>query len=750
MADEFLHSDLVSALDSSALTESILAHVLDQVPYGAFTLNPSLECVYVNAAFLTMCGLTADEVVGQSHDLLIGEHSNADVVASLRGSLARGESFRGQIASRRSTGESFLSFLSTFPLRDAAGVITHFVFFQRDCSAEVAGEQRIENLLRETIRQRETATTLLNVSRQMNQFSTVRGVASASATAVISLTGCDRSSIVLWDSTTEIFTMIGMDGWDTNPGTPAQYLQTMVKLRPEVTAILRANAPVLITKDTGAWAQEVLATYGVEVIGGVPLVSGGEPRGILFATWVETPPPESLAQWVSEHLTGLASLTIAAIERAQVVEVLNWNSTHDALTKLPNRNLTKELLLASLTEAAAGRHEVAVIYGNLDRFKRTNRLLGHDAGDELLKHVAATLQSAVGDEATVGRSNGDEFVLVLPVIAGVVEAYDTANRIERMLAEPMRLREQDVIISISLGISISDKDLHPDQINSDLAANLIDCAMQAMHHVKSTKRGTSSPAGIDNELQLDADLHGAVERGEITVFFQPQVDLTTNEICAVEALARWQHPLFGYISPTDFIPLAENNGVIGDVGLFVLESACQLGASLRGRGFELGVSVNVSASQLATKKFFTRLETVLATTGMLPELLTLEITESTAVSNQAAVRKQLEKLRLRSIGISVDDFGTGYSSLAQLHQLPVSELKIDKSFVRNEFSVGRALITAVVTLSAELGLRVVAEGVETESQLQMLKELDCERGQGYLLGRAMTAAELETLLTSAR
>ena len=254
---------------------------------------------------------------------------------------------------------------------------------------------------------------------------------------------------------------------------------------------------------------------------------------------------------------------------------------------------------------------------------------------------------------------------------------------------------------------------------------------------------------MDAVMTLEEDLVGAVERHEIEAYFQPQIDVATGEITAVEALARWQHPTLGLIPPNDFIPLAEKNGLIHEIGAFMLEEGCRHAARWRRDGRAIHVSVNVSALQLATPDVFDRLYTLLGEYDLPEGTLTIEITESEVIADLAGVAKRLERLRAIGLGVSLDDFGTGHSSLAQLQDLPITELKIDKSLIQDDTSNG-ALIAVAVALLQERGVRVVAEGVETPEQLDLVQRIHCDRAQGYLFGKPLPVDELDGFLAGTR
>ena len=420
-------------------------------------------------------------------------------------------------------------------------------------------------------------------------------------------------------------------------------------------------------------------------------------------------------------------------------ELLAHNAVHDALTGLPNRTLLVDRLDQLVAGQAQRRNGFAILFIDVDRFKSVNDLAGHAAGDELLIAVATRLRGVIRGGDTIARLGGDEFVILCPDLGDpATEASAVAERVTAVIAQPFHLGDppQDFYVSASVGVGLA--------APGDTAESLLARADAAMYAAKN--RGGSGhqiyDESVDRSLrrrpELLNDLHGASDRGEISVHYQPVVDLASGEVVCMEALARWHHPQFGPVPPDEFIPLAEESGVIHSLGRWVLARALRDCAEWRrGERPAVGVAVNVSGRQFSDEGLAGYLSGILEETGLDPGAVTLEITESVIVTVEAATQLVLRDLKKTGVRLSIDDFGTGYSSLAYLRCLPIDVLKVDRSFVSGLGEEGRdtAIVTAMVELAHSLKLAVVAEGVETATELEMVKRAGCDEAQGYLLGR---------------
>lgn len=436
-------------------------------------------------------------------------------------------------------------------------------------------------------------------------------------------------------------------------------------------------------------------------------------------------------------------LTIDALRRKD--DDLQHLAFHDALTGLPNRALLLDRIEQSIAMAVRQREGRGIIFVDLDQFKAVNDSLGHEAGNLVLKEAARRLEATLRQSDTTARIGGDEFVVVLNDDASAASCAIIARKLLASLAVPMELCGTVVRMGASLGIAC-----FPD--HADNPAELLKCADMAMYAAKSSGRGdfrffdVSMANSSAQRLQLESDLRRAVAEGDFQLYFQPKVCLRTLALRGVEALVRWRHPVRGFVSPADFIPLAESSGLIVPLGDWVLEQACRQSAVWRAQGQgAIKIAVNISACQLHKDGFVDRFCALTRRYGVPASDLELELTESVFMEDPGECARVLASLRRTGAPIAIDDFGTGYSSLSQLRKLPIDVLKIDRSFVMNadqDESAGE-IVKMIVGLAETLKLDVVAEGVETERQADFLRACGCPTAQGYLYARPQPAAELE-------
>lgn len=446
---------------------------------------------------------------------------------------------------------------------------------------------------------------------------------------------------------------------------------------------------------------------------------------------------------VAERTAELAStneqLQEEVFERLQAEQRIWHLAHHDALTGLPNRSLLLDRLDQALTQAARSRHRLAVMFLDLDRFKSINDTLGHAVGDQLLKHVAERLRAAVRAVDTVSRLGGDEFVIVLHEIDRPDDAMLVAEKVITALAQAVVVEGHQLHATPSIGISV-----FPD--DGDEAYALMKHADTAMYHAKASGRNTFQffTPKMNEEathfFNLEHRLRGALERGEFVLHYQPLVDHQRHAVCGLEALVRWQDPDKGMILPCEFVPVAEETGLIVPIGEWVLREACRQNSAWQAQGYPpLPVSVNISPRQFRQRELVAIIRAILEETGQPPELLELEITESTLMHDANETLIKLRQIADMGVRLAVDDFGTGYSSLSYLKRFPVHKLKIDQGFVRDlgEDRDDAAIVAAIIALAHALGLKVLAEGVETDAQLAALINYGCSQFQGYLFSQAL-------------
>ncbi|HYY89290.1 MAG TPA: EAL domain-containing protein, partial [Chloroflexota bacterium] len=424
---------------------------------------------------------------------------------------------------------------------------------------------------------------------------------------------------------------------------------------------------------------------------------------------------------------------------------------HDALTGLPNRALFLDRLEHALARSRRGQSTLAVLFVDLDRFKLINDTLGHAAGDQLLVTAGQRLRATVRESDTAARFGGDEFAILLEYQAEPDEATNVAQRVIDTLQAPFEVAGREVFISASVGIAISHAG-HED------AAEILRNADVAMYRAKHQGSGgyhifePGMRVALIERLELEADLRRAVDHGEFTLVYQPIMALDPPTISGFEALIRWSHPSRGLVSPADFIPLAEETGLIFPIGRWVLDEACREAArwqSEHPRDPPRTVSVNLSACQLQHAGLVGEVANALAASRLDPGCLVLEITESVLIHDTEAIIARLSELKQLGVRVAIDDFGTGYSSLSYIRQLPVDIVKVDKSFIDNidQSAEASAVARAIIRLGHTLNLATVAEGIEEPGQLETLRKMQCELGQGYLFNKPLDIGELEELLS---
>lgn len=449
---------------------------------------------------------------------------------------------------------------------------------------------------------------------------------------------------------------------------------------------------------------------------------------------------------LSEHIAEQERISKALQESK---EHFRHAAFHDALTGLPNRALLADHLKLAIERAKRREdHLFAVLFLDLDRFKNINDSLGHTIGDQLLIAIARRVEGCLRPMDTVARLGGDEFAILLDGLEDFSHAIHVAERVQDELMQPFNLKGHEVYTTASIGIALSTTGYdHPENIlrDADIAMYRAKDNGKARYELFDTVMHTRAVA----LLKLENDLRRAIERQEFRVFYQPIISLQTDQIAGFEALVRWEHPERGFVSPDEFIPLSEETGLIMEIGHFVLRESCrQMREWQKSLQRPLMLSVNLSGKQFIQSNLIGQIKGILDETDFDPRWLRLEITESVVMENAEAATSMLLQLRELGAHLSIDDFGTGYSSLSYLHRFPVTTLKIDRSFIgrMGEGDENSEIVRTIMTLANNLGMEVVAEGVETEEQLAQLRTLKCEYGQGYLFSRPVNAEAAEMLI----
>lgn len=497
---------------------------------------------------------------------------------------------------------------------------------------------------------------------------------------------------------------------------------------------------------TSTWFIAAISLLAVPVLLGLLYLMRVYNANLVLQTKVQ------LSEQQKQQLSDKNALLSQEIDRRIASESeLAFRATHDDLTGLANRSAGMTRLSKAIHKADLSGNSVLVMFLDLDNFKQVNDTVGHHAGDELLIQTASRLNGAIRATDTLARFGGDEFMLIIPELSGPEAAKVLAHGILALFEAPFEHNGQEFFVSTSIGMSLYPQD-------GDTAANLLKKADAALYRAKETGRNGYSfyDAGMNQDLQrkleLNVKLHQALSQDELCVYYQPIMDLNSGLIVGAEALVRWTDKELGIVSPVEFIPLAEKNGLIHRLGDFVLQQACQQAALWQSYA-PLNIAVNFSSVQFRQcEQLQQRILQILTDTGLSPDKLEMEVTESIFIEQDTCLISTLENLKSMGIQLAIDDFGTGYSALSYLQRFSFSKLKIDRSFIHGmmDSSADRSLVNAMLAMARSLDLKVVAEGIEEAEQANLLRQSGCEFGQGYLFSRPLSAAEFTQLLENQR
>jgi diguanylate cyclase (GGDEF)-like protein/PAS domain S-box-containing protein len=701
-----------------ALAEQQL--VLDNVTVGvAFVRNRIIQ--RVNRVLAEMTGRRLEDLVGQSSEMLFAEKEDWERAGDLAfGPTPPGGNHTSEWRFKRADGSTFLCRTRGHRIATEAGA-QHWIWSYDDVTAEREAEAQLKRSLSEQQLVLDNAT--VGIAYQRNRmFQRVNPRLAA-------MFGYSPDELV----GTKVATLFAsQDAFDA---------ALAVTREPLMRGESCTHEWELRRKDGGTlWCRVVLKAIDPRDIGVGTIWIYDDVTAERATRESLTASRDELERAVAARTAELKSandrLQLEIGERKQAEDRAQHLADHDALTGLPNRRLLEDRLTQALALSYRNRKQTAVMFVDLDRFKTVNDSLGHAAGDVLLKEVSVRLgkQLRVGD--TICRVGGDEFVIVLPEIKRSSDAANVAQKVIEGLSLPIRVEDRDLTVTPSIGISV-----FPDDGRD--AETLIRNADAAMYHAKESGRCNyqfftdQMNLAASRRLALENDLRRALQKGELMVHYQPITEMKTGGFVAVhEALLRWKHPTKGIVPPVEFIQLAEDTGLILQIGEWVLREACRWGTFIGGeRGPR--IAVNLSARQFGDPRLVEMVARVLKETGLPAKQLELEITESTVMQQMDVTLATLNRLKELGVSIAIDDFGTGYSSLAYLKRFPVDKLKIDKSFIADvpADKDGSAIVAAILGLAHALGLTVCAEGVETEAQMEFLQQYGCDLIQGYLIGR---------------
>ena len=706
--EELTLSDRVAALlrvaaeaDSANLRLQLHDRAINSAVASVAILDPSTDLcpiIYVNQAFQKVSGYSETEALERGLSLLFGSKTDAAEIERIATAIASQQEHTALLRLHDAAGKPFWSSTSLSPVRDPDGRLTHYIVVLNDVTALVSANEQViesEQKFRQLI---ENAGEIVFV---LEQSGTVRYV----SPAIERVLGRSANEV----SGHDIFEYVHPEDL---LGARTELLK-LISLSEGGSATIELRAQ----RQDNTWCSLEVSAQNLLAMPGI--------RGVVV------------------HARDLS-------ERQQAKDRLDHLAFHDSLTDLPNRLQFNEHLTRVIGTARRRGSQAAVLFLDLDRFKIINDTLGHSVGDQLLQNVAGRLVLTAREGDTVARWGGDEFTIILADVSGQREASRAAQRIIESLSEPFIISGHELYITATVGIS-----LFP-STGGDVET-LIRHADTAMYRAKDIGQNhyqfytPKMNAGAGERLALESRLRRALEREEFTLHYQPQIDAQSGKMTSCEALVRWQHPELGLVPPKDFIPLAEETGLIVPIGDWIMRAACRQAKEWQDSGGEkLRVAVNLSARQFSQRDIYQMVTKVLRETGLEPSLLELEITESLLLNGEGRIIAAMRNLAALGISVSIDDFGVGYSSYSYLKRYPVSALKIDQSFIQGMLSNSHdhAIVQAIITMGHEMGLQVIAEGVETQEHSHLLAASRCDVLQGYYFGRPMPAGEISKLLAS--
>jgi diguanylate cyclase (GGDEF)-like protein/PAS domain S-box-containing protein len=662
-----------------------LSSAVEQSAESIFITDRDGVIEYVNPAFEELLGYTREEAIGQNARLLKSGHHSRRFYESLWEAILTGHPFRAVFVNAKKNGDIYYEDKTITPIRDRGGNLTHFVSVGRDIT--------------ERKRSTEARERLAAILEATTDFV---GTVDANGTFLY-LNQAGR-------------TMLGLGARE-----PAAGLQ-IATCHPQWAAAVILNEAIPKAIKQGVWSGEsvLLSRDGREIpVSQVILAHKTEDGSVEYLS--------TIARDISERKAQTAAL--------------EYQANHDALTALPNRNLLNDRLRQAILAAQRDHHSLALLVLDLDRFKEINDTLGHHHGDLLLKEVGPRLRAALRESDTIARLGGDEFAVLLPT-ADQEGAVMTSQKILQTLEKPFTLDELALDVEASIGIA-----LFPEHgLDAETIMRRADIAM---YTAKQTGSGYALYASEHDQythrrFSLMGELRHAIERNQLFLNYQPTVNLKQGQVVGAEALLRWRHPKYGLVPPDQFILLAEQTGLIKPLTDFVIEAALEQARTWMREGLSLSISVNLSARSLHDPTFADQIDKRLLEYGIPPRLLDMEITESAIMADPDHAMEILSSLSIMGVRLAIDDFGVGHSSLTYLKKLPVHEIKIDKSFVLNmaEDPDDAMIVRSIIDLGHNQGLKVVAEGVQSQQTLDRLMELGCDLVQGYFLSRPIPAEEL--------
>ena len=641
--------------------------------------------VWANHAFTTMTGYSKEEVLGKNPRLLKSGEQPESYYAELWSTISQGKVWQGEIVNRRKDGTTYTEEMTITPVTQDLGSATdtHFIAIKQDITERKKSEEELQRL-----------ASIVEFSEDAIIGKNIDGVITSWNRGAEKIYGYTRDEVV---------------------GRDLSFL-----LPPERQAEIQAIM------------ERVLRGQPIECLETQRLTRIGSAIDVSLSV--------SPIKDASGHIAGASTIARDITQRKAAEKQIQFLAYYDALTGLPNRTLLQDRLTRALASARRRKDKVALLFLDLDRFKTINDSLGHSVGDLVLQQVAERLKKWAREQDTVARVGGDEFLIVLTAVKEPADAAVAAERLMNTMNAAYVVQGHSLGISCSVGISIFPE-------HGAEGETLIKNADAAMYSAKESGCNNlqfftkDMNAQAVERLTLESGLRLALDKKELFLVYQPQIEIATGRIIGLEALLRWQHPELGLVPPDKFIRIAENSGLIMPIGEWVLRTACSQTRKWQDEGLlAVSVAVNVSSVQFRQAGFCELIRRVLHETGLAPQYLELEITESLLLSNEDVMLSVLQELKAMGLKLAIDDFGTGYSSLSYLRQFPVGKLKIDRSFIR-DIAVDpddAAITTAIISLAKSLNLKVIAEGVEDEAQMTFLTAHRCDEIQGYYFSKPLT------------
>lgn len=665
-----------------------IENALNQSTIVAITDRKGL-ITYANDKFCELSQYPLDELIGQTHRIVNSGHHPKSFFIEMWQTIENGEIWTGDVKNRSKDGKSYWVNTTIVPLLNNKGIPYQYIAIRSDITARKEAEQSLEIALKNDFRQ--TVKNLQN--------------------AIFKYTYDDEGKILFTLMEGKIAQVLGITAEKINMR-KVEYSFS----KKELTRIVRN-----LTKGLeGKAVQFELYLHGYTFLVYLSPIS------------------------VDGEVVEVVGTAIDISERKEAEKLVEHMAFFDHLTGLPNRRLFQKKVKEEIAQALEDNTQFAIMFIDLDRFKNVNDSMGHPIGDQLLIAVGQRLLKSVRKNDFVARYGGDEYVILLPSCQQS-EADTIAARILDELEYPLTFQNIDLFVTSSIGISIFPEDGHDYEA---LTANADSAMYLAKEKGKNNYQFFTEDLRRDiiEKMTLERELRHALIKNQFLLYYQPQIDLKTGQMTGLEALIRWHHPSKGIISPTDFIPIAEETGLIVPIGQWVLETACAQIKKWQEAHFpQLQISINVSFVQFMQTNFAKLVEETLVKTGLQPHYLNLEITES-MTSDALNCQTTLYQLRKIGINISIDDFGTGFSSLSYISNFPITHLKIDQVFVQGTSTSNKAIVKTIISLAKNLNLKVIAEGVETVDQARFLKDLDCDEVQGYYYFRPLPEEQVTALL----